>query len=312
MTAGPTTGLSPKGLAHVHVDPCPEVCTSQEFLRRRILRALKPFRTYGCLVVLSFVVACASNRSTSLSFPKDTAGCFLLYNLKTDSFDAEVGETCKLRLPACSTFKVPLAVIAFDSKVLRDANQTLLWDGKPRMLEVWNRDQNARSWMQHSVVWVSQALTPQLGQDRIESYLRSFKYGNASLSSGLQDAWLHPPNNPGGNLELSAYEQVDFLKRLWTDRLSVSAEAMRMTREIMYAATSSGGWQLSGKTGSNFYAEGRSYQLGWFVAHLKRKGEEYIVVANLSDRKAFTGVGGFGGPRAKELTLRFLKERNLW
>ncbi len=256
--------------------------------------------------------SCAINRSSTLVFPKDTKGCFLLYDLKRDALLVEQGETCRIRFPACSTFKVPLAVMAFDANLLRDENQVVSWDGRKRMLPSWNRDHNAQSWMQNSVVWFSQVLTPQLGKERIEAYLRSFHYGNASVSSGLTDAWLHPPNNPTGNLELSAYEQLAFLKRLWGDQLSVSKRSMRIARELMYLETSPRGLRLSGKTGSNFFDEARSYQFGWFVAHIGNDSEEFIVVTNLMDLKPISQEGVFGGPRAKELTRGFLKQRNLW
>src|SRR5688572_30316392 len=57
--------------------------------------------------------------------------CFLLYNVRTKAFDKVIGdENCKREYPACSTFKVPLAVMAFDSKALKDENVVLKWDGR--------------------------------------------------------------------------------------------------------------------------------------------------------------------------------------
>ncbi len=270
------------------------------------------FRNLIFCLSFCFLSSCAIFKSPSVVFPKDTKGCFLLYDLKKDKFLIEAGETCNQRLPACSTFKVPLAIMAFDANLLNDENQVIPWDGKPRMLESWNRDHNARGWMQNSVVWFSHVLTPKLGGERLEAYLRAFNYGNGSMSSGLSNAWLHPPKNPSGNLEISAYEQVDFLKRLWTDHLPVSNRAMAITRDLMYLETSPRGLRLSGKTGSNFYDEARRYQLGWFVAHVGNASEQFIVVTNLTDLQAFAEKGVFGGTRAKELTREILAQQNLW
>jgi beta-lactamase class D len=83
-------------------------------------------------------------------------GCFLLYNMKTKKFEKVIGEkTCRERFVACSTFKVPLSVMAFDSGILKDENQI----GKKAYLEAHNQDHNAKTWMRDSVVWFSQRLT---------------------------------------------------------------------------------------------------------------------------------------------------------
>lgn len=160
-------------------------------------------------------------------FFSDVKGCFLLYNLKTQKFEHEIGaKTCRKRYPACSTFKVPLAVMAFDSQILKDQTQTLKWDGKKQWLEAWNKDHNAKSWMRESVVWFSQRLTPKLGTKKLQNYLNKFQYGNKSLKGGITQAWLNPPTNPVG-LKISAYEQVEFMKKLWTDKLPASLIAHR-------------------------------------------------------------------------------------
>jgi beta-lactamase class D len=43
------------------------------------------------------------------------------------------------------------------------------------------------------------------------------------------------PADPGPSLAISAYEQVEFFARLWTDRLPVSKRAMRLAREMTKA-----------------------------------------------------------------------------
>jgi beta-lactamase class D len=84
----------------------------------------------------------------------DRKGCFLLYNMKTQVFDDVIGEdNCRERLPACSTFKIALSVMAFDSGVLKDENEILKWDGKKGFLPQHDRDHNAKTWLRDSVVW---------------------------------------------------------------------------------------------------------------------------------------------------------------
>lgn len=243
---------------------------------------------------------------------ENTNGCFLLYNMKTNTLDKVIGEErCKERLPACSTFKVPLAVMAFDAKVLRDENQVYKWDGKKDSREEVNRDHNAKTWMRDSVVWFSQRITPKLGSKKLQGYLQKFNYGNQDMKDGLTKAWLISPSEVNSGLRISGYEQLDFMKNLWTSKLPVSERSMQLTREITYLETSPKGFKLSGKTGSNFYDKEHKQHLGWFISHIQKDDQEYITVANLGDI-APTEVKGYGGMRVKEITKKILADQGLW
>jgi beta-lactamase class D len=243
-------------------------------------------------------------------------GCFLLYNMKKKTFDKVIGEeNCRERFVACSTFKIPLAVMAFDSGVLKDENQTLKWDGKKGLLESHNHDHSAKTWIRDSVVWFSQRLTPQLGKQKIEKYLQGFHYGNEDFSGGLTEAWLVSPGDKSPALKISAYEQVEFMKNLWTDHLPVSKRAMQITRDISFLEVSPHGFKLSGKTGSNYYDhnydQDKRVGLGWFISHLEKGGQEYIAVANFSD-VAPADAKKYGGLRAKQIVKDILSDEGLW
>lgn len=267
-------------------------------------------------ISIIFILSCShqSNRiaSDNENYFKDMKGCFLLYNLKTDKFEKVIGqEQCEERLPACSTFKVPLAVMAFDSGILKNAQSSFYWDGKRESREVLNQDHTARSWMENSVVWFSQRITPLLGERKFKEYLAAFNYGNQNLSKGIMTAWLTSPREKKKGLSISAYEQVEFMERLWSDNLPVSKRSMEITRDITFLERSPQGFKLSGKTGTNFYNQERTLHLGWFISHLQRGDQEYIAVTNFSDQKP-TFQTNYGGTRAKEITKRILKAEGLW
>lgn len=259
------------------------------------------------LLILS---SCAGVEKKS-DFFAGKKGCFLLYNVTTGKYEKEVGTTCKEQIVACSTFKVPLAVMAFDSGILKDENVVLKWDGVQRIkVTEWNKDHHAQSWMSNSVVWFSQRLTPELGEKRFKKYLKDFNYGNQDISHGITDSWLVSPSSPEASLRISPYQQVDFMKALWKGSLPVSKRAMELTRKITFREITPAGFILSGKTGSNSYDEKGEIQLGWFVSHLKRGHEEFIAVVQFSDLRPQEGT--FGGPRAKEMLKDFLIRENLW
>lgn len=259
-------------------------------------------------------VALAAKASQGVEDPyfQGKDGCFLLYNMKTEEFEKVIGERrCRERFSPCSTFKIPLAVMAFDSGILRDESEILKWDGNRNDRAVADRDHNAKTWMQNSIVWFSQRLTLRLGEERFRTYLHDFHYGNKDISAGLIQAWLVPPESKGPALKISAYEQVEFLKNLWTNKLNVSPRAMRITKDITYIETSPKGFRLSGKTGSHFYENDMKVRLGWFVAHIDNGSKEYIVVTNFSDRSP-TDEAVAGGPKAKEITKKILDGLGWW
>jgi beta-lactamase class D len=252
-------------------------------------------------------------------FPRSLYGtdaCFLLFDLNRDQVVEAVGDPrCREQLPACSTFKIPLAVMAFDSGALANEKTKLKWNGKKEPFPSWNRDQTAASWLRESVVWVSQRLTPKIGRARIQKYLEDFQYGNRDFTGGLQDAWLtrssHLKNTPKTSVKISAYEQIDFLKLLYRDQLRASKEAMKLTRRTLPSEKSKKGSVLTGKTGSGFVGDHGELRLGWYVAHLQSGDRQYLAVVTFTDRTPIRRPG-LGGNLAKSAMRAMLAERGLW
>ena len=262
-------------------------------------------------LLLSLLIVFLSGCST---FPKDAfpgqKGCYLLFNMKTQEIVKETGTTCRERFVASSTFKVPLAIMAFDSGVLKSPEETYKWNGVKHEIGGWNSDQNARTWMKQSVVWFSQELTPKIGEERIQKYLKDFRYGNQDLKGGLKHAWLHSPSKTEPSLKISPYEQMEFMNALWSNKLPVSPRALEITKELIFIETTPGGFRFSGKTGSNSYAT-KDVQLGWFIAHVSKGEEEYIAVMNFSDLRP-SAEKNYGGPRARAKMIALLKHQKLW
>jgi beta-lactamase class D len=252
-------------------------------------------------------------------FPRSLYGtdaCFLLFDLNRDQVMEAVGEPhCREQLPACSTFKIPLAVMAFDSGVLAGEKTKIRWNGKKAAFPSWGRDQTASTWLRESVVWVSQWLTQKLGRKRVQKYLEDFRYGNRDFTGGLQDAWLttapHLKETPKTSVRISAYEQIDFLKLLYRDQLRASKEAMSLARRSLPSEKSPQGSVLTGKTGSGFIGDHAELRLGWYAAHLRKGDRQYLAVVTFTDRTPIRRPG-FGGTLAKNAMKAMLAERGLW
>lgn len=238
-------------------------------------------------------------------------GCFELYDLKTSKLIVRSDERrCAERTSPCSTFKVPLALMAFDAGILADASSSMKWDGTVTSREVWNHDQTAASWMQDSVVWFSQRLTPMLGMEKVKSYLARFDYGNQDMTGGLTAAWL------SSSLKISPDEQLLFLERFWREELPVSKHAFDVTKEITFVDKSASGWTLHGKTGSGHAGSSganpdSTLWQGWFVGHVARGDREYVFVTAYTDRVVSRDRSP-GGWIARDITKTILKKMGLY
>jgi len=230
------------------------------------------------------------------------ADCFLLYDLKAGKIVArEGGERCALRASPCSTFKVPLSLMAFDSGALKDETSSRKWDGTKYAREAWNKDHTAATWMRDSIVWFSQRLTTEMGMDKVKAYLAGFDYGNGDMSGGLTKAWLE------SSMLISPDEQLRFWERLWREELPVSQHAFEMTKKITLVDTSPRGWTLHGKTGSGGRAVG-----GWFVGHVAKGDREYVFVTRYVDRAGTSKENRPEGWIARDIAKRLLEQKGVY
>jgi beta-lactamase class D len=140
--------------------------------------------------------------------------CFI--SKEGDEVIQEKGD-CGTRYAPCSTFKIPLSLIGFDSEIFIDeANPVWKFKkGYADKLDVWKQDQTPQSWMKYSCIWYSQVMTKELGMKKFQKYVNQFDYGNKDLSgdyaqnNGLTNSWL------SSSLEISSNEQIAFLEKFF-------------------------------------------------------------------------------------------------
>ena len=234
--------------------------------------------------------------------------CTLVVDYNTSAIIHEDGD-CKTRHAPESTFKLPLALIGFDSGILKDAH-TPEWDYKPEYKA--NREEEKHPtdptrWEKDSVVWFSQQITQKLGKEKFQNYVDALGYGNKDLSgdpgkdNGLTHAWL------SSSLQISPVEQVAFVRKLLKRDYALSAHAYDMVMEIVPHFTA-GDWAVRGKTGSGFErnADGtlnRDRQRGWFVGWAEKDGRKIVYAKFMADG---VKTKGYAGPRTRESFLKDL------
>ncbi|MFN8770472.1 MAG: penicillin-binding transpeptidase domain-containing protein [Neisseriaceae bacterium] len=233
-------------------------------------------------------IVVAKNRSGIDKYFEDYQGCFILYNLNTNKIITKYNEKrCAKRISPDSTFKIALSLMAFDQRVINESS-VFKWDGKNKGMSQWNHNQTPKTWLQYSVVWVSREITPQLGMLKIKDYLQKFNYGNQDFSgdpgknNGLEHAWL------SSSLQISANEQLYFLRQMLNKQLPISSSAIHSTMNNLYIGKLSNGWSLYGKTGSG-WKDTDNYKYvtidGWFEGFVIKGKQKYIFVTNISEEK---------------------------
>lgn len=193
---------------------------------------------------------------------------------------------CQTRFPPCSTFKIAISIMGFDSGILIDETHPT-WDFKPGYVDwrhQWRQPHNPQLWFQNSCVWYSQIVTGKLGMEKFAKYTQSFDYGNSDISgdkgmnNGLTNSWL------SSSLTISAQEQLNFITKLVTNKLPVSVYAHNKTKNIMYQKMLDDGWQLYGKTGNcSQLPPEKEKQVGWFVGFVKKENEFIPFVELIAD-----------------------------
>lgn len=217
--------------------------------------------------------------------------CFILYSVNQHKIVSEYNphNRCNERVAPNSSFKIPLSLMAFDQGIIKQ--ETIFkWDGKQGFMAEHRQDQTPSSWLQYSVVWVSQQIAPKLGYDRIKRYLSEFSYGNQDFSgdpgknNGVTHAWL------SSSLKISAFEQLNFLKQMQSYTLPVSKKAIDNTKRNLYLGKLDNGADYYGKTGSGRYGRNERQsnpsllREAYFIGFVENGSEKYIFVSNLSDK----------------------------
>lgn len=219
---------------------------------------------------------------------------------------------CKTRHSPCSTFKIAISLMGYDSNILTDeANPEFPFKAEyGEYPEIRQGLQNPTSWMKYSVVWYSQIITQKIGEKKFASYIKKFDYGNQNVSgdfgknNGLTESWL------GSSLQISPEEQVQFLQKLFDDKLPVSSKAHEMTRNILFTEELPDDWRLYGKTGS-CDSEDKNKQTGWFVGFLQKEKRKIIFANYLEDEERLDYSGGkIAKEQARKRLIELTKTKN--
>lgn len=244
-------------------------------------------------LILSFLILLSATNSNA------SEGCTIITDNNSKEIIFNEGD-CKTRHTPASSFKLPLAIIGFDSGILQDSENPKWKYKKNYVVNTENDilDTTPKAWLKNSVVWYSQKLTKKLGIDKFKSYISKFEYGNQNLSGnegkndGLTRSWL------SSSLKTSPQEQLQFVNKFLDKKLEVSAEAYNKTYSSMPVFETKNGWKVYGKTGSG---QENNLPLGWFIGWAEKENRTVTFVKLI---KFDMPLKGYAGPIARDTTLK--------
>jgi beta-lactamase class D len=248
---------------------------------REELRLINAVR---CLAVISSVLtaialsSCIAGKTVDsetnsvqdIFLSEGISGTFVAASLGGDTIYVHNAARSIERFSPASTFKIPNTLIALDSQIVESESSTFTWDGTDRGIEKWNKNQTLETAFKVSCVWCFQEIAREVGVEGYESALSRLDYGSQNLGKQIDSFWLN------GSLEISAVEQIAFLRKLYNYDLPFRREHVDILRQIMIVQTTQQ-HVIYAKTGW----AGTEPQVAWYVGFVETSEGTWLFAMNM-------------------------------
>lgn len=272
-------------------------------------------RSAYLLLVALLVLSCSNKKKSQLSEESsaknhlksqefqaildyaDLKGAILIYDFQKGTYYSNDFEwATRGKLPA-STYKIPNSIIALETGVVKHDSTLLKWDGQQRALPVWEQDLIFREAFHFSCVPCYQDIARSIGSERMNDYLSKLEYGDMIVdSTNIDMFWLE------GESEISQFQQIDFLKRFYNQKLPISERTHAIMKSMMVIQKNDE-YTLSGKTG---WSIRNRINNGWFVGFIETENGTYFFTSNVEPLGEFDQ--DFFITSRKEVVYKALKQ----
>ncbi len=201
-------------------------------------------------------------------------GTFVAYAPTQERLFIHNTQRANERFVPASTFKIVNALIGLHSGVIKNVDEVLPYGGQPQPFPSWEKDMSLREAMPISNVPIYQELARRVGLHEMKTAVQKLNYGNGEIGDVVDRFWLDGP------LQISAVEQVDFLRRMVGGELELPDGVIDAVKEITMLE-SGPGCKLHGKTGW-----GQIQDVGWFVGWVEKDGVNYPFALNMNINNA--------------------------
>ena len=240
-----------------------------------------PMRTIAAYLILVFFSSTALSESISENlewnkefYSESVHGVFVLCKHNSNSCTTNNAARASTAYIPASTFKITSALIGLETGVIKNERQVFKWDGKPRAMNQWERDLTLRGAIQVSAVPVFQQIARNIGEARMQNYLKLFSYGNANIGGGIDQFWLE------GQLRISAVNQIKFLESLYLNNLPASKANQLIAKEALVTEATPE-YLVHSKTGYSGVGVKGNPGIAWWVGWVEKGTEVYFFAFNM-------------------------------
>jgi beta-lactamase class D len=210
----------------------------------------------------------------------------------------------KLETLPASTFKIINLLIALETKTIVDENEMVKWVGHTDTLKYGYRpeiykDMTVKEAFEVSAGWVYIELAKKIGRQNYKKYLSDCDYGNLDLSQEDPDFWNY------GNFAISPINQVEFIRKLYEEKLPFSKRNIEILKRVMIAEQNEN-YTIYAKTG---WTRDNKINTGWWVGYIENKKGVYFFATRLLQNRKFNR-DDFGACR-KEITKKVPRDLNV-
>lgn len=228
------------------------------------------------IALLTALIPMVANADDSviakLFVQKNVEGAMVIESLKTGQTFVHNETRAKQPFSPASTFKVMNTLIAVEDGVVQNDRTVFKWDGHHYSVARWNHDQTLDSAFKVSCVWCYQQIARKVGTEAYKRYLKQTDYGHLQNEFDVTTFWLDE-----GSLEISAFEQVNFLKNLVRRQLPFNENAYDTLQKIMLVKKTPT-YDLWAKTG---WAARVHPNVGWYIGYVKTPQDTWLFALNM-------------------------------
>ncbi|MGB0984672.1 MAG: class D beta-lactamase [Saprospiraceae bacterium] len=229
---------------------------------------------------------------------KNVKGTIVIRDLESSQQWIYNSERAKTGFLPASTFKIMNSMIALETEIL-STEDTIYWNGENHRIPTWRENHVLKTAFSTSCVPCYQEIARKVGVQRMNKHIKANDYGQMDIQEeNLDMFWLV------GNSKITPLEQVDFIEKLYKNKLTFSQKTIDSIKEIMLNEKGND-FVLYGKTGWA-QIEAEQINLGWFVGYLTSSKGNYAFATNI-ERPMPEDTEGFAAAR-KEITMEIFEK----
>lgn len=209
---------------------------------------------------------------------RENNGTFVLFNLNKDSYQIYNIYRAKTEYSVHSTSKIFWTIIGLEEGLVND-NETISWDSiKYPRTEYWPKefsyDQTVETALRYSVNWYYFELLKKMTPEMVEKYLIKLDY-----KSGFHVEKVHYFGLTY-NIEKSALDQIDFLKRLYLNEFNLSDKTTRIIKSGLNVKETDS-YKLYVRTGMGPIKNDTG--IAWYTGFIERDDNTFFFAANVEN-----------------------------